>query len=442
VSDSIATPEGQPHTTDVLAFTNIPPIYKVGQEDRIKIKWLNNDDQEMVFQAYDLDKDGRLDYIEWTVPHLSTQTFEIIFISKALELDQNKEIVGEVFDQVKEQDNIWASISDGHYIRTTFEKFLTGNNDVTLYVRPKVDTIVNIEVYPVYDGVSSNQPVATFEPIDHEGMYKVLLNNLIQSTDVFDIKITGFGDIDYIVDPTPVTVTETFTDLTKIASTMNVTLDSVNGQVTLSTLSTWTCGSALLDSRDGKIYNTVLIGSQCWMQQNLNVGTLVTGTTTQGSSCASIQKYCYNNSEPSCSANGGLYQWNQAMCGSTVAGSQGVCPVGWHIPTHDEFTVLERTTCTSGSCTTDFPYDTSTTGYRGTNEGTTLKNMSGSFKGVLSGYRDTDGSFNSLGVSALFWSSLRSGTSAWSRNLASSNAGVIRNTTGKTYGFSVRCLKD
>ena len=39
VSDSVSDSEGQPHTTNVLAFTNIPPIYKVGQEGKIKIKW-------------------------------------------------------------------------------------------------------------------------------------------------------------------------------------------------------------------------------------------------------------------------------------------------------------------------------------------------------------------------------------------------------------------
>jgi hypothetical protein len=70
--------------TNVLAFTNIPEIYKVGQEDKIKIKWTNNGDQNVVFKAYDLNNNGKLDYVEWTVSHLSTQTFEIIFISKYL----------------------------------------------------------------------------------------------------------------------------------------------------------------------------------------------------------------------------------------------------------------------------------------------------------------------------------------------------------------------
>ena len=52
------------------------------------------------------------------------------------------------------------------------------------------------------------------------------------------------------------------------------------------------CGSTTFtDSRDGKTYSTVSIGDQCWMAQNLNVGTLTAGTNNQGTSCSSIQKY-------------------------------------------------------------------------------------------------------------------------------------------------------
>ena len=86
--------------TNVLAYTNIPEIYKVGQEDKIKIKWSNNNDQNVSFKAYDLNGNGKLDYIEWIVPHLSTQTFDIIFISKAFQLDSNKNIVADIYDQV------------------------------------------------------------------------------------------------------------------------------------------------------------------------------------------------------------------------------------------------------------------------------------------------------------------------------------------------------
>ena len=194
---SISSVEGEVPITDVLAFTNIPEIYKVGQEDKIKIKWSNNGDQNVTFKAYDLNDNGKLDYVEWTVPHLSTQIFEIIFISKAFQLDANKEIISDIYDTVKTQDDTWAPISDGQYVRVTFENILTNNNDITLYARPAGATPVTIEAYTT----DTNQLVATFD-ITEQGLYKELIPDLQSPTDLFDLKIVGEVEIDYVVDPT------------------------------------------------------------------------------------------------------------------------------------------------------------------------------------------------------------------------------------------------
>ena len=59
---------------------------------------------------------------------------------------------------------------------------------------------------------------------------------------------------------------------------------------------------------------------------------------------------------------------------------------------------------------------------------------------LLSGNRNTNGSFNNLGSNGNFWSSLESTSSAWNRNLNSGNATVNRNTNAKANGFSVRCV--
>ena len=200
--------------TNVLAFTNIPKIYKVGQEDKIHIKWVNNGDQNVVFKAYDLNKDGWLDYVEWTVPHLSTQTFEIIFISKAFELDTDQSILADIYDTVKTKDSNYATINDGQYVRTTFNSVLSNNNDITIYARPSVITKpASIEVYPVYADADGNQTEGdkltlandninpNFDHINHDGKYRILLSNLQTPTDVFDLKFTGNADVDYIVDP-------------------------------------------------------------------------------------------------------------------------------------------------------------------------------------------------------------------------------------------------
>ena len=248
-------------------------------------------------------------------------------------------------------------------------------------------------------------------------------------------------------------VTDTFTDETKIAASTNITV--AGGQVKLSVVP-WACGDTLTDSRDSKTYSTVLIGTQCWMAEHINYGTLTASTNNQGSDCPSVaetEKYCYSDTESNCTSDGALYQWAQAMCGAASCNGtgappddacatpvQGICPSGWHIPSHYEYTTLEREVCTSGTCATDFPYDITTTGWRGTDEGTKLKvGGSSGFEGLLAGYRGTNGSFN---AGAIIWSSLESGSNAWIRILYSGFASVRRDAVTKLYGFSVRCIKD
>jgi uncharacterized protein (TIGR02145 family) len=211
---------------------------------------------------------------------------------------------------------------------------------------------------------------------------------------------------------------------------------------------TFLCGVDRVRDADGNLYNTVKIGSQCWMKQNMRVGTMVSGGVNQTNN-STIEKYCYNNDLANCMTSnnpnypdGGLYQWNEAMQYSTTPGSRGICPLGWHIPTHDEFTTLERAVCTSGTCATDFPYDTTTTGWRGTDEGARLKAAGTSgFEGNLTGYYY--GTFESRGTYVFLWSSTEyNGTSVWTRDLLVSSSAVNRTAHEKTGGFSVRCLKD
>jgi len=181
--------------TNVLAHTTIPEIYKVGQEDKIKIKWKNNGDQNVAFTAFDLNNNGKIDYVEWTVPHLSDQVFEIIFISKAWHLDSNQEILEDIYDTVATQDNIYATVPQNDFVRVTFEQILDNTKDITIHARPNSQSIGNptIEVYPVYtdeNGIQTQGPlIATFPAIDQEDTYKIYLTNLQTPTDVFDLKI-------------------------------------------------------------------------------------------------------------------------------------------------------------------------------------------------------------------------------------------------------------
>lgn len=162
----------------------------------------------------------------------------------------------------------------------------------------------------------------------------------------------------------------------------------------------WACGDPI--EYEGESYTTVYIGTQCWFAENLNIGTRIAGAGNQTSN-GTIEKYCYSDQETYCDTEGGLYQWGEAMAYSTTPGAQGLCPSGWHIPTHNEYTALELAVCTSASCATDFPYDALTTGWRGTNEGTKLKSGGTSgFTGLLVGSRSTDGTFSTHGTGGGF----------------------------------------
>ena len=62
----------------------------------------------------------------------------------------------------------------------------------------------------------------------------------------------------------------------------------------------------------GQTYSIVSIGTQCWMAENLNVGTRIDDPANQTNN-STLEKYCYDNLESNCDVYGGLYQWNEMM---------------------------------------------------------------------------------------------------------------------------------
>ena len=231
--------------------------------------------------------------------------------------------------------------------------------------------------------------------------------------------------------------TTLFTGLPEITYTLQweiaTACDTTYDEVTVA-FYTWQCNSPFTDIRDGQTYETVQIGEQCWMAENLNIGTMInSGSQTNN---GEIEKYCYNNDPANCNVYGGLYQWNEMMQYTTTQGVQGICPEGWHLPTDAEWCTLEQEVDTTITC--------SSTGWRGIDGGTKLKQGGSSgFEALFAGNRDADGSFNNLGSFAYFWSSSEySGLYAWRRTLYVSTATVYRYDTNKSSGFSVRCIKD
>ncbi len=185
----------------------------------------------------------------------------------------------------------------------------------------------------------------------------------------------------------------------------------------------------------GKTYNTVQIGNQCWLKENLDVGTMITSNSGDDNQTDNgiIEKYCHDNDEANCTTYGGLYQWNEAMQYVTTEGTQGICPSGWHIPTYAEMQTLESYVNDEAAKLVDESQTTS--GYTATNET--------GFSALFAGYRYYDGSFGLLGYYAGFWSSTE-GSSDYARSmyLGSSYSTVNFVNDFELYGFSVRCLKD
>ncbi len=207
------------------------------------------------------------------------------------------------------------------------------------------------------------------------------------------------------------------------------------------------CG-LIIDVRDGQQYPTVLIGSQCWMARNLNIGNIITGTNTQINNSI-IEKYCYDNDAANCAIYGGLYQWDEMMGYSTTPGVQGICPDGWHVPTDAEYctltTFLDSTVdCNSGGWSgTDAGSKMKETGTAHWNSPNADATNSSGFTALGGGLRFDDGSFGYRNAYALLWTSSAFSTEIGiHRNVGHDYGGVHRGTYDlKTMGFSVRCIQ-
>ncbi len=191
-----------------------------------------------------------------------------------------------------------------------------------------------------------------------------------------------------------------------------------------------TCGTPLTYS--GKLYNTIQIGSQCWLKENLDIGTMIHGNVNAANNGV-IEKYCFANNQANCNASGGLYLWNEAMQYVTTPGTKGICPEGWHIPTYAELQTLQSSVVNNSNVLKAVGQGS------GSGAGT---NTSG-FSALLAGSRNNSGNFNDLGYFAYFWSSTEVNDTDASFLCLVTFDSVIYFIDGiKNYGFSVRCIMD
>ena len=122
----------------------------------------------------------------------------IIEINNAEHLNSERQFISDITNEIKESDGIWSEkISDGEYVRVIFEQPLNSKNDITIYPRI-VNRVPKIEVYEK-DG---NEIIAEFSEIVLNDYNKILLTNLIEEQDTFDLRIAGGSiEIEQVFDP-------------------------------------------------------------------------------------------------------------------------------------------------------------------------------------------------------------------------------------------------
>ena len=269
-------------------------------------------------------------------------------------------------------------------------------------------------------------------------------------------------EIDYDTYGEKCTSAEVGTIITGKVTETNKYYCTVNGWASLTNGWSWdipkearlnpeiTYGS-MADSRDGKSYKTVTIGTQTWMAENLNYADSVTTTSLKGKS------WCYNDVAANCDVGGRLYTWAAAIdsvklatdadnpldCGRgktcRLTGKvQGVCPEGWHLPDTTEWKTLF--TAVGGSSTAGTALK-STSGWN-EYEGITNEDSFG-FSALPAGFRANGGNYIDEGILAYFWSSTENNSGgAYGMGLSCVNDLAYLDNYGKYNGFSVRCVKD
>lgn len=180
----------------------------------------------------------------------------------------------------------------------------------------------------------------------------------------------------------------------------------------------------LADSRDGKSYKTVKIGSLTWMAENLNYDNSATATGSIDSS------FCYDGIPANCEKYGRLYQEYAATA---------VCPEGWRLPTADDWRDLTTTAKSefgdnNGSLRAVGQWENTIFG-----DNVTATNASG-FSALPAGYRAKTGECDGEGTKAYFWGEDNMNHYAW---ILSNQYDMEKESMQRGYyAYAVRCVKE
>ena len=228
---------------------------------------------------------------------------------------------------------------------------------------------------------------------------------------------------------------------------------------------TFTCGTSKMKDANDNEYETMLIGTQCWTKTNLratkdrNGNDFINGVSAAAGSfdayadaviyIPTVEKWNEYNSSVTYNNNtfGYYYNWTAA---------NNVCPVGWHLPSDEEWTTMEQTQTSmdvtgsglrgdhAGKLAGGEGWNPSTTAGAPGNASDPDHNASG-FSAVPAGGCYGSSLFGNAGYDAYFWSATQNASillNAYTRYLDYSSASVGRYSNSKSYGYSVRCLRD
>jgi len=209
---------------------------------------------------------------------------------------------------------------------------------------------------------------------------------------------------------------------------------------------------------DVNVYNTITIGTQVWLKENLKTTKYADGNQIpnvpdngQWQNLNSGAWRYYNDDSQYNTPYGKIYNWQ------AVADTRKICPAGWHVPSDGEWKILEQYLGMD-------PFELNITNYRGSsaNVGGKLKKVDPSlwntpntgatdetgFSGIPGGRYNQGGTFINLALEGTWWSStlaIPNTNLAWLRILNYNNSGSYRAMPSGSMiggGFSVRCIKD
>jgi len=352
----------------------------------------------------------------------------------------------EIGDDYKEYGNSVRCIKDSSLINTLMNS-IPSANDGTLTIQQNGNTVGTFSA-----NQSSDQTVNITVPSANDGTLTIQQNGSTVGT------FSANQSSDQTVNITTLTAEN-------VQAMINSSLGAIQQQMQqMQADANFACGTSKVTDYDGNEYNTLRIGSQCWLKENLRSTHYANGTAIAAGTEASTTvpyRYAPGNNESNVASYGYLYNWPAVMNGASSSdanpsGVQGICPNGWHVPSSTEWMQLDSYVSSQNQyvCGTN-PANiakalASTTGWTSNSydcaAGNTPENNNATgFSAMPASFYDSEyDSYGTLGNHAYFWSS-SDGVSiyGWSYILEwwKSITSQI-NTIAGSWGLSVRCVRD